>query len=128
MKRLESKGRRNSTKVVERIEDEQGFVLERYEDGDCLLTPGPGAYVQLSAALIAHLAQTVPKPKTRLTVLDENDHSVVKRSIRKLTNESGWLCTMSRESGHDEVHVYVTRGQARQAHFGTQIGESGRIA
>ncbi len=109
---------------------ENGVTIEVYEDGDCLLTPCPGAYVQLSAALIARLAQPVVMHKSNIRLADfcGINNSVVKRSIRKLENESGWQCTLSRETGHNEVHIYVTRNQARHALFGTQIGKSGRIA
>ena len=128
MKKFITKGGGNLVKVVERIKNESGVVLERYEDGDCLLTPGPAAYIQLSATLIARLAQPVQKSNTHANITGENNDMAVTCSVRKIAGESGWQSTLRHETGHVEVHVYATRDQARRARPGTQVGNSGRIA
>lgn len=154
MKNKEFNIRETFPKIMALIKCENGLNIEIYEDGDCLLNYKSQAFVQLSADLIARLAQISRKtkytikndgrssksikpknetmnlqnPALRRMAPEESSSSNIRCSIHKFADQDGWQCLLSTDTGLNEVHIYATRTQARQARLGACVGENGRLA
>lgn len=129
--------------IIKRI-NADGFDIEVYSDGDCILHSPEHGYFLLSAEVLSQIPrkpQKETKGNTQQPIRADNAHlappsktkpaadddTSIKRRIKPLEG-GGWECFLVFPDKPELRQVYTKRSQARSASAETEVGSDGRIA